>query len=66
MLQGFLRDLTEVSVEVRKKVTTWIAQLGGFLARKGDGSPGITHIWRGLKKLADMMIGAQLYGHICG
>ena len=49
-----------------KKVTTWIAQLGGFLARKGDGSPGITHIWRGLKKLADMMIGAQLYGHICG
>lgn len=49
-----------------RKVTMWIAQLGGFLARKGDGSPGITHIWRGLKKLADMMEGMRIYGHICG
>ncbi|MCK5355709.1 MAG: IS4 family transposase, partial [Methyloprofundus sp.] len=49
-----------------RKVTMWIAQLGGFLARRGDGSPGITHIWRGLKKLADMMVGIQIYGHIYG
>ncbi|MCP4986395.1 MAG: hypothetical protein GY928_10135, partial [Colwellia sp.] len=43
-----------------------IAQLGGFLARKGDGEPGVTHIWRGLKKLADMIEGAQLIRNICG
>ena len=49
-----------------RKVTMWIAQLGGFLARKGDGSPGITHIWRGLKKLADMMVGMRIYSHIYG
>lgn len=49
-----------------KKLTLWIAQLGGFLARKGDGSPGITHMWRGLKKLADMVTGLRLFGHICG
>ena len=49
-----------------KKLTIWIAQLGGFLARNADGSPGITHIWRGLEKLSDMVIGMRLYGHICG
>ena len=49
-----------------RKITIWIAQLGGFLARKGDGSPGITHIWRGLAKLADMMIGMRIYGNIYG
>lgn len=49
-----------------RKVIMWIAQLGGFLARKGDGSPGITHIWRGLTKLADMMVGMRIYNHIYG
>lgn len=32
----------------------WIAQLGGFLARKGDGEPGVTVIWRGWQRLQDM------------
>ena len=25
----------------------WIARLGGFLGRKGDGSPGVKVLWRG-------------------
>ena len=29
----------------------WIAQLGGFLGRKGDGDPGVKTLWRGLKSL---------------
>lgn len=49
-----------------KDVTIWIARLGGFLARKGDGSPGITHIWRGLGKLSDLVAGFKLYDNICG
>lgn len=32
----------------------WIARLGGFLARKGDGEPGVKVIWRGLKRLKDI------------
>jgi len=32
----------------------WIAQLGGFLARKGDGEPGVQTIWRGLRRLEDI------------
>lgn len=31
-----------------------IAQLGGFLARKGDGEPGVKTIWRGLIRLNDI------------
>lgn len=31
----------------------WIAQLGGFLARKRDGQPGVTVIWRGWQRLQD-------------
>jgi hypothetical protein len=44
----------------------WIAQLGGFLARKSDKEPGITHIWRGLKKFTAMLDGAELAKEICG
>jgi hypothetical protein len=41
-----------------RQAVRWIAQLGGFLGRKGDGEPGITTIWRGWSRLADM---ADLY-----
>jgi hypothetical protein len=33
----------------------WIAQLGGFLARKGDGYPGVTVLWRGWQRLQDLV-----------
>ena len=29
-----------------------VAKIGGFLGRKGDGSPGATVLWHGLDKLA--------------
>lgn len=32
----------------------WTAKLGGFLARKGDGEPGVKTIWRGLRRLHDI------------
>jgi len=34
----------------------WLARLGGFLARKGDGEPGVKTIWRGLRKLEPALI----------
>lgn len=37
-----------------KQATRWIAQLGGFLGRKGDGHPGVTVLWRGLQRLHDI------------
>lgn len=40
-----------------------IARLGGFLARKGDGEPGVKTIWRGLRRLHDIASGWQLAHH---
>lgn len=37
-----------------KQVVTWIAQLGGFLARNHDGFPGVKTLWRGLQRLHDI------------
>lgn len=36
------------------EVVLWIAQLGGFLARRHDGQPGVTVIWRGWQRLNDI------------
>jgi hypothetical protein len=36
------------------QTTRWIAQLGGFLARKGDGEPGVKVLWRGWMRLQDI------------
>ena len=40
-----------------------IARLGGFLARKGDGEPGVKTIWRGLRRLDDVVTGFRLSCH---
>ena len=32
----------------------WIAQLGGYLNRKGDGPPGVTLLWKGFQHLLDL------------
>lgn len=37
-----------------REAVRWIAQLGGFLGRKGDGEPGVKTIWRGLMRLHDI------------
>lgn len=34
-----------------RTITRMLAQLGGFLARKGDGEPGIKNVWRGYRAL---------------
>lgn len=37
-----------------RQAVRWIAQLGGFLARKSDGEPGTITLWRGLQQLEAM------------
>lgn len=39
------------------QAVNWIARLGGFLGRKGDGSPGVKVLWRGLSRLHDIVMG---------
>ncbi len=38
-----------------REATHWIAQLGGFLGRTGDGEPGVTVLWRGWQRLQDFV-----------
>ncbi|MEG3899816.1 MULTISPECIES: IS4 family transposase [unclassified Microcoleus] len=42
----------------------WIAKLGGFLGRKHDGFPGVKTLWRGLRRLDDIMIGWLLFNQL--
>ena len=45
-----------------------IAHLGGFLGRKNDGDPGPITLWRGWRRLSDLVEGSYLSSltHICG
>ncbi len=37
-----------------RQAVRWIARLGGFMGRKGDGEPGVIVLWRGLRRLEDI------------
>ena len=39
------------------QVVRLVAMLGGFLARKGDGEPGVQTIWLGLQRVVDFAAG---------
>ena len=38
----------------------WVAKLGGFLGRKGDGEPGVKVLWDGLATLNNIVLGAMI------
>jgi len=44
-----------------KKAISWLAKMGGFLGRKGDGDPGMITIWRGWSRLIDMVIAYEIF-----
>ena len=44
-----------------RDATRWLASLGGFLARKGDGEPGVKVLWRGIMRLHENVIGYLLF-----
>jgi hypothetical protein len=54
------REVLPVHPPTLHQVIRWIARLGGFLARKGDGEPGVKVLWRGLRKLHAMVLGFRL------
>jgi hypothetical protein len=41
---------------------TKLGRLGGYLARASDPPPGNTVVWRGLRRLADIQLGAEMTG----
>ncbi len=43
-----------------------VAKLGGYLARTKDPPPGNMVVWRGLTRLADILLGTELGTASCG
>ena len=43
-----------------RTTTRYLAQLGGFLARKHDGEPGTKTIWQGYQRLNDYMTAIEI------
>ena len=41
------------------EVTRLVARLGGFLARTGDGEPGVKTIWLGMQRILDFAVGIR-------
>ena len=39
---------------------TKVAQLGGYLAKRRNPAPGDLVMWRGMRRLADLMLGVQI------
>ena len=44
-----------------RDVVRLIAQLGGFLARKGDGEPGVKSLWLGIVRLRDYALTVERF-----
>lgn len=47
-------------------VTFWkaVAQLGGYLDRRGDGPPGWKTLWKGWLRVQTWLEGVQLASHL--
>jgi hypothetical protein len=44
-----------------REMVRGLAQLGGFLARTGDGEPGITSIWQGYQRLHAFIYAVEIH-----
>ena len=57
--QGLFCRIHRVAIAPTKPPTLyqavrWIAKLGGFQGRKGDGEPGVTVMWNGFQRLMEV------------
>ena len=43
-----------------REAVRWVAKLGGFIGRKGDGEPGVKVLWRGLMTLHQLVLGVLI------
>jgi hypothetical protein len=50
---------TPAAAPTLNEVVRRVAMLGGFLARKGDGEPGVKTIWLGLQRVMDFAAGVR-------
>lgn len=65
-LEQLVKDPARPSRKTLSYYLTKIARLGGYLARKGDPPPGNMVMWRGLTRLADVVLGISIAMEIVG
>lgn len=64
-------EIKILEMKTGKKIKTYrellfaVGQLGGFLGRKGDGTPGMITLWRGMNTLRLLTEGYQLLKKSC-
>ena len=46
-------------IPTHHEVAPFLIMLGGFLARKGDGEPGVKTLWLGMQRLRDFVAGVE-------
>jgi hypothetical protein len=56
LVEGYLR----VKLKTVRDFWHALARMGGFIGRKSDGEPGWQTIWKGYKRLQDMLLGADI------
>ncbi len=61
--ERFGKVIEDAELSGLQQCVRWLAQLGGFLGRKSDGPPGARTIWRGLRRLRDLI---RMPGEPCG
>jgi Transposase Tn5 dimerisation domain len=54
-----IERLRSVKLKTVRDFWRCVAHLGGFIGRKSDGEPGWQTIWKGYKRLQDMLMGAE-------
>lgn len=51
--------MSPADVPTLNQILRLVAILGGFLARKSDGEPGVKTVWIGLQRVMDCAVGLQ-------
>jgi hypothetical protein len=54
-----IERVLNVKLETVRDFWRCLARLGGFIGRKSDGEPGWQTIWKGYRRLQDMLMGAD-------
>lgn len=57
---ALVERLLVVKIKTVREFWRALARMGGFIGRKSDGEPGWQTIWKGYKRLQDMLLGANL------
>lgn len=67
ILDAMVKDATQIiSLPPLEKYTIKLARLGGYMGNKNKNPPGNIVIWRGLRRLNEILVGWEIAAERCG